>query len=173
MYINQTVAKEIYNEAGEERLKKAKEYVKQRKVDVQNIYYENMNNFTFNSIVNGKAGKYKVSLSVKNGELENCSCECEDYHVHYAACKHIVATLLEIDGNVKYNEMMYTGKKIEKHTEFKDLINTFYEGEMNEIENEPQKIQIAKLDTNIKIIPKLILDEYSKNLSVEFPTVPE
>ena len=100
---------------------------------------------------------------VKNGELQQSKCECEDYYSHYAACKHIVATLLEVDGNPKYHELEYTKK--EKYTDFKDLINTFYEEEMKLLE-QPEEKSTKPLDTNIKIVPKLFYTDYNKELRV-------
>ncbi|MCI9000342.1 MAG: DEAD/DEAH box helicase [Clostridia bacterium] len=102
---------------------------------------------------------------VKNGELQQSKCECEDYYTHYAACKHIVATLLEVDGNPKYHELEYTKK--EKYTDFRDLINTFYEEEMKLME-EPEEKSTKPLDTNIKIVPKLFYNQDTKELRVEF-----
>ena len=53
MFINQTVTKELYNEAGDARLDRAKKYVAQKRVNIQTIYYENMNNFSVTSLVDG------------------------------------------------------------------------------------------------------------------------
>ena len=101
MYINQRIVREIYEEAGIERLSRAKRYVKERKVDIEEISYEDRNNFWICAEVEGNYDYYTVKVCVKNGELEQAECECEDYHKHYSACKHIVAVLLEIDGNPK------------------------------------------------------------------------
>ena len=166
MYINQQVANEIYKEAGEDRLYRAKKYVKEKRVHIEKTSYEDRNNFSIFAEVEGNYGNYKVKISVKNGELEQTKCECEDYHTHYAACKHIVASLLEIDGNPKYNSNSYT-KKTRKYTDFKDLLNTFYEDEMKLI-NEPEENKENALDINVNIIPKLIYNIYSNELSVEF-----
>ncbi|MCI8481962.1 MAG: hypothetical protein HFJ27_02520 [Clostridia bacterium] len=167
MYINQNVANEIYQEAGPDRLTRANNYVRQKRVSIENIYYENSNNFSITAEVEGHYDDYKVKVVVKNGELEQSVCECEDYHTHYAACKHIVATLLEVDGNPKYNENQQGKKTREKHTEFKDLINTFYEDEMKLINSLEQK-QTRLLDTNIKLVPKLLFINYNKELKIEF-----
>lgn len=167
MYINQDIANEIYKEAGPERLSRATNYVKQKRVNIENIYYENSNNFSVTAEVEGNYDDYHVKVSVKDGELELSSCECEDYRNHYAACKHIVATLLEVDGNPKYNTAQYTKKTKEKYTDFKDLINTFYEEEMKLINDSEETLQ-KPLDTNIKIIPKLIYTSYNKELKMEF-----
>lgn len=166
MYINQRIVREIYEEAGIERLSRAKRYVKERKVDIEEISYEDRNNFWICAEVEGNYDYYTVKVCVKNGELEQAECECEDYHKHYSACKHIVAVLLEIDGNPKYNENNYT-QKAKKYTEFKDLLNTFYEDQMKLIDKTEETIEDL-LDTNVNIVPKLVYDNYSNQLSVEF-----
>lgn len=166
MYINQRIVREIYEEAGIERLSRAKRYVKERKVDIKEISYEDRNNFWICAEVEGNYDYYTVKVCVKNGELEQAECECEDYHKHYSACKHIVAVLLEIDGNPKYNENNYT-QKAKKYTEFKDLLNTFYEDQMKLIDKTEETIEDL-LDTNVNIVPKLVYDNYSNQLSVEF-----
>ena len=166
MYINQRIVREIYEEAGIERLSRARKYVKEKRVDIEEILYEDRNNFWMSAEVEGNYDYYKVKVSVKNGELEQAECECEDYHKHYAACKHIVAALLEIDGNPKYNENNYT-QKAKKYSEFKDVINTFYEDEMKIID-EPEEVREDSLDININIVPKLVYNNYSDELSIEF-----
>lgn len=167
MFINQTVTKELYDGAGEARFSKAKTYVKQRRVNIETIHYENMNNFSVSSLVDGNYDEYKVHIEVKNGELDNLMCECEDYKTHYGACKHIVATIMEIDGNPKYNGEQYKEKKKERYTDFTDLINTFYDEEMRLInEEEPEKP--ISLDKDVRIIPKIIYDDYSNEMKLEF-----
>lgn len=165
MYINQRIVREIYEQAGIGRLSRAKEYVKERRVNIEKILYTDRNNFSISGEVEGNNDDYKVKIEVKNGELEQAKCECEDYYNHYAACKHVVATLLEIDGNPKYNENNYT-QKSKRYVDFKNLLNTFYEQEMKLIEEPEEKEDL--LDININIIPKLTYNRYSNELSVEF-----
>lgn len=166
MYINQRVVREIYEEAGIERLSRARKYVKEKRVYIEKISYEDRNNFSIFAEIEGNYDDYRVTIYVKNGELEQAKCECEDYHKHYAACKHIVAALLEVDGNTKYDKNNYT-QKGKKYTDFKDLLNTFYEDEMKLID-EPKEKKENSLDKNINIIPKLIYNIYANELSVEF-----
>ena len=164
MLINQTVVKELYEEAGEARFNRAKEYVKEGKVDIQKIDYDNMNNFSVTSIVQGN-NNYKTSIEVKNGEIDNVTCECQDYKTYYGACKHIISTIMEVDGNPKYNGGL--SKVKEKYTDFSDLINTFYKEEielLNETEDEKQPL----FDTNVKLVPKLIYDKYAEEMKIEF-----
>lgn len=166
MFINQTITNELYNGTSEERLQRAKEYVKQRRIQIESIYYENMNNLSITSLVYGRNDEYKVHIEIKNGELDSLKCECADYKTHYGACKHIVATMLEVDGNPKYSEGQYKAKVKEKYTDFTDLINTFYDEETLLIDD-TQKEQTA-LDKNIQIIPIIIYDDYSNELKIEF-----
>lgn len=164
MLVNQTVVKELYEEAGEARLNKAKEYVEQGRVDIQKIDYDNMNNLSITSIVHGN-DNYKTYIEVKNGEIDNVKCECKDYETYYGACKHIISTIIEVDGNPKYNGGLAKAK--EKYTDFSDLISTFYNEEiklLDEAEDEHQQL----LDTNVKLVPKLIYDKFGDEMKIEF-----
>ncbi len=167
MLINQTVTKELYDEAGLARLSRARAYVMQKRVEIQTIHYEDLNNLSVTSLVDGNYDNYKVHVEIKNGELDTLTCECEDYHTHYGACKHIVATILEIDGNPKYNGEKSKIKAKEKYTDFIDLINTFYDEEMKLIENPLEEKNIV-LDTNVRLVPKIIFDKYSEEMKIEF-----
>ena len=164
MFINQTVAKELYTEAGEARLFRARAYVKQNRVSIETIHYENMNNFSVSSFVEGNFDDYRAYIEVKNGELNSVKCECEDYKSHYGACKHIVATMLEIDGNPKYNEKKYKKTK-EKYTDFSDLINTFYDKDITLMDEGQQQVSV---DKNVKIVPKIMYDKFSGEMKIEF-----
>ena len=164
MFINQTVAKELYEDAGDARLQRAKAYVKQKRVSIEHIDYDDMNNFCVESLVDGNYDEYRVHISLRNGELDRLSCECEDYNSHYGACKHIIATLLEIDGNPKYSKDQNKSKPKEKYPNFSDLINTFYDEEMKLIDDLDEPT--ISLDKNVNLIPKIIFD--SNEMKIEF-----
>ena len=165
MFINPRITDELYNDAGFARCERAKQYVKEKRVNIKKTYYEDMNNFSIEAKVFGNYDEYEVYISTKNGEIDNVSCQCPDYYKHYGTCKHVVSVIQEVDGNPKYVENI-TKKTNEKYTEFKELINTFYGNEIDFIE-EVQK-QELKLDTNIKIVPKIIYDKFTKELKMEF-----
>lgn len=167
MFINQTVAKELYEDAGEARLTRAKTYVKQKRVSIEHIDYDDMNNFSVESLVDGNYDEYRVHVSLRNGELDRLSCECEDYKSHYGACKHIIATMLEIDGNPKYSKEQNKSKPKERYSNFTDLINTFYDEEMKLIDNDINE-PIISLDKNVNLVPKIIFDSYSNEMKIEF-----
>ncbi|MCI9017043.1 MAG: hypothetical protein HFJ53_07780 [Clostridia bacterium] len=166
MFINPQITKELYNEVSEKRYKRAKQYVEEKRIEIKELRYEDSNNIFINSLVDGKKDKYKVSIDIQNGEINNVTCQCEDYKTYYGACKHIIATMLEADENNKYLDENTT-KVRHRYTEFKDLINTFYEEEMKLMEEEETK-EIKNLDTNIIIEPQLIYDTHTKKIQVEF-----
>lgn len=165
MFINPTVTKELYKEAGEKRYQKAEQYVKERRVTITNICYEDGNNFTISALVKGNE-EYSVYVQVVNAEINDVTCNCEDYQTHYAACKHVISTILEVDGNPKYSKKELEEKPRERYTDFKELVQSFYEEEMKLIQT-PEELP-KNLDTNIQVIPKLIYDSYAKELRVEF-----
>lgn len=167
MFIKQTLANEIYESVGKIKIDKAQDYIKNKKVYVKSTYYENMNNFSINAIVNDEQENYNVKISSKNGELDELHCQCPEYETNYGTCEHIVATLMEVDGNPKYSDNEENKIKVrEKYTDFKDLINTFYEEEMKSLEDNEQIIN--HLDKQVKIVPKIIFDNYSKEMKIEF-----
>ena len=45
MLVNRNLSRELYEDAGEQRIQKAKEYIKQGRVDILESDYEDMNNF--------------------------------------------------------------------------------------------------------------------------------
>lgn len=167
MFINAKVTNELYNDAEDATFEQAKQYVKQRNVTIDSTYYEDMNNFSVSASICDDVNKYKVYISVRNAELDSVTCECEDHHTHYCACKHIIATMLEIDGNPKYTGNNTVERRHEKYTEFKELINTFYEEEIDIIE-EPERETKNTIYKNIKVEPKIIYDRYGKELKLEF-----
>ncbi len=170
MLVNPSITNDLYQYAGSERLERAKTYQLKGKVNIQKVVYENSNNFEINAIVNGNLDNYHVYINVKNAELQNLSCECADYSSHYGACKHIVATMMEFCKGKHYTttsavKTHSTGK--EKYTDFKDLINTFYEDFENSSSLEENNVSLSQYG-NVKIIPKLLYDKFSGEIKVEF-----
>ena len=107
MFVNENIIKELYNEAGETRVEKARIYYMSNKSEVEKIQYDDENNFEITGKVLGNK-IYKTYIRVQNGEIDDVICECSDYYNRYAACKHIVATMMEFIDNPKYqNNNMY------------------------------------------------------------------
>ena len=173
MIVKKEIIDELCYSAGETRVEKAKKYVEKNRVNLTKVIYDDNCNFEVKAIVKGDSDIYHTYISVCNEEIEDLTCDCPDYYSHYGACKHIIATILEFERNKEYAKLFageqekiednIRASKIDNYREFKELINEFYEEEDQEIEK--QHIQTKR---NIMIIPKLIYNEYSGDLKIEF-----
>lgn len=168
MQINANILDELYREAGEERVRKAKNYVQTKKVKLIREEYENRDNFEISAQVKG-TDTYNTTIRVRNGEIDDVTCECEDYYKRFGTCKHIVATILEFieennkkDGN---KEIKNIGQKINssKYRSFHQIVSTLYNEEIEKLSEEEQKETIK----DITLEPKLIYDRYNKSLRLE------
>ena len=178
MIVNEGIFKELCESAGEERKEKAQDFVKQRKVNIKKVIYEDENNFEIRSNIRDINGVYDTHIQLALGEIQDLSCTCEDYNNHYATCKHILASILEFNNNDNYLKIfsgkreekqsdmdMYSSisKKNEKYREFKQLIHEFYPKNIEEEQN----IKDKTLPHSIKVEPKLIYNSYLKTLKLE------
>ena len=172
MLVNKKVEDELYYDAGETRVQKARLYVKTGRTEIEKINYNNENNFEITGKVTGQE-VYRTHIHIEAGEIEDVTCECIDYQNRYAACKHIVATMMEFASNSKYEEMIKNKEIVDvnkmlatdsKYRSFKQIVNEFYAEEMNELEETSDKQKTEK----IKIEPKIIYDKYINNLRIEF-----
>lgn len=167
MLVNQRILENLCKDAGDIRTQKAKNYKECGRVEITNIEYENSNNFEISSIVVGTK-PYKTYVSVHNGEIEDITCNCEDYYNHYGVCKHTLATILSFAEN---SDASVASVKIEKrdrnqYRNFKQIVNTFYNEELEEIDYEEEKV--LKNKGSIKIEPKIMYDKFSSDMKVEF-----
>ncbi len=173
MLVNDEIIEEMLFDAGSKRAQKARVYVKTKRVEIEKINYNDENNFDITGNVTGQ-DIYRTHISVEDGEIIDVTCECQDYQSRYAACKHIVATMMEFSSNIKYEKMVKGSNTVDlnkmlrtdsKYRSFKQIVNEFYAEEMQEIEEEKEQEPDSE---KIKIEPKLIYDRYSNNLRVEF-----
>lgn len=177
MIVNPEVVDELRHLAGSSREQKAKDYVIQKRVNIKKVIYEDSNNFEIRSKVKGNRDSYDIYIQVKKGEIEDVSCNCEDYYSHYGTCKHILATMLEFEQNENYIrifagkiEKKQTDRKIyqeylkqeERYLSFKQLIHTFYPNY-----EEEKEIKRKVPPHSIKLQPKLIYNSYLKTLKLE------
>ena len=172
MLVNKEIENELYYDAGDSRVQKARLYVKTGRAQIEKINYNDENNFEITGKVTGQE-IYRTHIYIEDGEIEDVTCECRDYQNRYAACKHIVATMMEFTGNSKYEEMLKSKEQVEvnkmlrtdsKYRSFKQIVNELYAEEMQEIEEANNQNQTEK----IKIEPKIIYDKYTNNLRIEF-----
>ena len=179
--VNPELLEDLCYDAGTTRKEKAMEYVAKKRVEITKVIYEDNNNFELKSRVKGDNDSYDVYIKVQNNELEDLKCECDGYKKNYAACKHIVATMVEFDKNPDYIRIFSgenntennnisalkndsNNKNLNDYKIFKQLVNEFYS---NSADDEEQKIGKSK-NKNIKIIPTLLIDKYNSNLKLEF-----
>ncbi len=178
--VNPELLEDLCYDAGTTRKEKAMEYVAKKRVNITKVIYEDNKNFELKANVKGTGNNYDVYIKVQNNELEDLKCTCPDYQKNYAACKHIVAAMVEFDNNPEYIRI-FTGVQANENVEsnslpnvnkkslkdyklFQQLVNEFY---YDHSQNSENNITNSK-NKNIKILPKLIIDKYNSNLKLEF-----
>ncbi len=178
--VNPELLEDLCYDAGTTRKEKAMEYVAKKRVNITKVIYEDNKNFELKAKVKGTGNNYDVYIKVQNNELEDLKCTCPDYQKNYAACKHIVAAMVEFDNNPEYiriftgvqanenvesNSLLNVNKKSSKDYKlFQQLVNEFY---YDHSQNSENNITNSK-NKKIKILPKLIIDKYNSNLKLEF-----
>jgi len=172
MLVNKEIENELYHDAGDTRVQKARLYVRTGRTKIEKINYNDENNFEITGKVTGQE-IYRTHIYIEDAEIEDVTCECIDYQNRYAACKHIVATMMEFANNSKYEEMLKIKNSVDinkmlrkdsKYRSFKQIVNELYAEEMREIEESNNHEETEK----IKIEPKVIYDKYTNNLRIEF-----
>lgn len=178
MLVSANLVKELYEYFGEAKYNRAINFTKQKKVSIQNVVYEGKNDFELTGKVIGDTGTFKTYIRIKDGEIENAECSCEEYKKNYGTCMHILATILEFDTKPEYQEKYAKNTNMENKVEetikigtrdryrnFKQVLNAFYNDTKTE---EEKKDQIIVEHNNIKIIPKFIFDRFYKEMKIEF-----
>ena len=168
MQVNENLSEEIYEDAGTERVEKAKRYITEGRVSIQEVQYDNKNSFKIKSQVEGHLDQlYEVTIKVERGELEQASCECTDYLKRYGACKHIVATLLKFEQTKFWDESDAPEPKRDntRYRNFKKIVNIFYNEELQEINAE--EIEELPLKEKVKIEPRIVYDRFDGKLKLE------
>ena len=171
MVINDEVLNELKNSAGDRKQERAQKIVDEKKVKITKVTYENKNNFSIHTKVNGRLDNYDTFIEIKNGEIENLSCTCPDYEASYGTCKHILATALELEENPSYIKLFgkeevklanaNTQKNKEKYRIYRQMINSFY------IDEQQEETKIKYIEEKIKIEPRLIYKENLKTFRLE------
>ena len=172
MLVNKNISKEIIDDAGITRTIRAERYLNEGKVSIIKTDYKNEDNFTVTSIVSGINDDYEVNIEVEKGELKVASCECRDYQNFYGACKHIVATLMKFeqtrywDSEAKDGEKNISKNIRHKYRSFNNLVNNFYNAELQEM-NKEEKIQLTE-EEKIKIEARMDYDKFLHCIKLDF-----
>ena len=114
MVVKPEIMEELYMDAGVDRIERAREYVRAKRVQITKVIYENKSNFEIRSKVRGSGEIYDVYIKVENGEIQDVSCDCPDYNGHYATCKHILATIIEFNQNSDYIKIFSGDNKLQQ-----------------------------------------------------------
>ena len=173
MIIDENLLYELTNDAGNARADKARNYVKNKRVNITKVIYDDKNNFELKAKVRGTGDIYDVYIKVLENEIEDVTCTCPDYETHFGTCKHILASLMEFANNSEYikiftgiDEDFHESSKInkrehEQNHNFRQLLNVFYD-ELDEKELTQNTIN------NVKIEPKIIMDRFQNKMKLEF-----
>lgn len=167
MLVNYKILENLCKDAGERRVQKARAYKACGRVEITNVEYQDSRNFNISSIVVGSE-PYKTYVSIREGEVEDITCNCEDYYNHYGVCKHTLASMMkfsEEEDNIKA-EKENPVNRTNNYRSFKQLVNTFYNEEIEEIDKE-EEITIKNKGA-IKLEAKIIYDKFSGDMKVEF-----
>ena len=169
MFIKEEIIESLCLDAGEHRVKRAKEYLEQGRVQITEKKYENENEFEVHAKVRGTENYY-THVIIRKGEIEDLICSCKDYQKNRGACKHTIATMLAFKEETKketaLQEKEINGKtKKAKYRSFYQIVNELYNEDIEE--KFEKKLQANKAE-KIKLEPKLIFDRYTKQLKIEF-----
>ena len=174
---NYNIKEEIYNDLikqfDEDLIKSSDKLVKDKKVHINKVLFDNSENFEIRAVVTDDNSKYNTYVKALEGEIENLSCTCDKYKENYCACIHIIATVKEFFNNKDYINVFSDKPKenikiqekednISNYKTFNQLIKTF-RNISNQIEEETVKTESKK----IKIEPKIIYNKLSNTLKIE------
>ena len=137
------------------------------RVEIINTQYQDSKNFEISAVVVGSE-PYKTYLSVQDGEIEDITCNCQDYYNHYGVCKHTLASILFFAEDIAkpQKEVQKSSNASNHYRNFKQIVNTFYNEEIEQIDQDEEVI--LKNKGTIKLEPKIIYDKFSGDMKVEF-----
>ena len=174
MLIDKNIIDNLRNDAGEDIVKIAEDYQKQHKIEIIDYKYKNQWNFEVKAIVKDNQ-KYNTYVYIENGEVQDITCNCEEYYKQYGICKHTLATILEfmnykkevskIDTKLLEKSETSISSKYDKYRWFKQIVNTFYHEEIEGIEEEENEL---KEQGTIKLEPEIFYDKFTGDMKVEF-----
>ena len=175
MLVNENVIEQLCIDAGSTRTQKAKKYQMQGKVLITKLGYENQNNFELHARVFGTE-QYDTYVEVKNGEVEEISCDCLDYYNTYGVCKHSLASVLEFNqngfqdiqnsSNIQKSITRSNNKNVNEYNSFHQIVKTLYNEELDEIDSDID-VELKNKGT-IKIEPQIIYDKFTREMKIGF-----
>ena len=172
MFVKEEIIESLCLDAGEHKVKRAKEYLEQARVQITETHYESENEFQVHAKVRGTENYY-THITIKKGEIEDLRCSCKQYLKSRGACKHIIASMLEFqkqtieqnkkEESIKSKEIKSKTNKA-KYRSFHQIVNELYNEDIEE--KFERKLQANKIE-KVKIDPKLVFDRFTKQLKLE------
>lgn len=181
MLVNNVILEDLKIDADLKRTEKAEKLSQENKVKIKHIEYVDDKNFEISAIVAGTK-PYRTYVDIKDGYVEDISCTCEDYYNHYGVCKHTLASVLEFNNNPQYKEQ-YGDEETENrekniideikekgnmYRNFNQIVNVFYNEEIEGIGTSIDEDEGLKNKGTIKIEPSIYYDKFSGEMKVEF-----
>lgn len=173
MLVNKMILENLYQDAGERRTQRAKKYQEDGRAKIIDVDYKDNQNFEIRGMVAGTK-PYRTFIAVKDGEIEDITCTCEDYYQHYSVCKHTLATVLEFNQNKSYSEkygedleenFLQPKAKLENYRSFQQIVNIFYNEAVEGMDEEESN---TKKTGTIKIEPQIFYDKFLGDMKIEF-----
>lgn len=173
--VDEKIYAELINQVNQDTLEKANKIVKNGKINITKIIYDDSKNFEIYATKN--ENKRQIYIKIVDGEAENLSCTCEEYKKNYCACEHIIATIKEFYNNPEYIRI-FTGSaetvntikikekedNLENYKIFNQMVKEFYNiSQDNEYVEQKQIINKG----TIHIEPKIIYSKFNNNLKLE------
>lgn len=169
MLVNHKILENLCRDAGDNRTQKARFYKDCGRVEVTNVEYKDSKNFEINAIVVGRE-PYKTYVSIREGEVEDITCNCQDYYNHYGVCKHTLASVIAFseEKSTKQEKDKKKQKQLnQNYRSFKQIVNTFYQEEIEQMDYDEEEGALKNKGT-IRLEPKIIYDKFSGDMKVEF-----
>ena len=177
MIVSQQILDSLCQDAGEKRTQKARMYKSLGRVEIIEVEYQDSNNFAIRGMVVGSE-PYKTYISVSNGEIDDITCNCQDYYNHYGVCKHTLASVMAFAEDENYRrkyekpeniinerkEKLNTNNNMQ-YRNFRQMVNTFYNEEIDGIDSDDEEL---KNKGTIHLEPKVIYDKFLGDMKVEF-----
>ena len=169
MLVDQRIIRNLCEDAGDKRTQRAKQYKEKGRVQITKTEYKDSQTFEISANVIGTEN-YKTYISVYKGEVDDITCNCQDYYKHYGVCKHTLATVMQFAEQEMHKEQKLPEVKPHANSNdyrnFKQMVRIFYHEEIDEIGN----IEDSTIENKgtIKLEPKIIYDKFSDNMKVEF-----
>ena len=162
MVVSLTVLNDIKSQIADSKIREAIRLYEQKKVKIKNIKYDDENNFAVRSVIENENKDILVTVIVKDSRVCEFACECS-----FTLCSHVLATLIELDENEKYEYSLRLSDKVKSDISKRNLLKL---NKLNEIKkqelNKNANMLIDSFKKQIEKETQYDLDELAKQNKV-------